>query len=617
MRVFLMFFAASFLAAAPVAAQREKSADELAGLWKAERHFGPNARGPLIIRRIDGGYIADFVGQAPIVKADGERLAFDMPDNEGKFDGRLEKDGSISGHWYAPKTKVSGDWFWFASPVRLAPAGSNEWRGEVRPLEDRMTLYLKMETRADGTLGAFLRNPERNMGVFMNVDRLERDGDKVTLIGKQLGRKEESALFSGRYDAGNDLLTIDWPQRGGSYDFRREGDDSFFYARGKSPGRYAYRAPIARNDGWPVGTVEDAGIDREAMERFVQMVLDMPIDTVETPEIHGVLIARHGKLVFEEYFHGEHRDRMHDTRSAAKSLTATVVGAALQAGAPLRLDSPVYKVMNGGEFPEGLDGQKRAMTLEHLLTTSSGYFCDDTNPEAPGNEDTMIDQREEPDFYRYTLRVPMAFPPGEHSVYCSANPNLALGMVGKAMDESPMAVFDRLLGEPMQIKDYGWILDPAGQPYGGGSVNMLPRDFMKLGQLMLNGGTWKGKRILSKDFAKSASSPLYHLRNVYYGYLWWVFDFPYKDRTVRGYWAGGNGGQGVFVFPELDLVIATYGGSFAARAGLHIQQEIPVRYILPAVREAGDDATAPVAFNEWATPYGRSPVNGRVTEERP
>jgi CubicO group peptidase (beta-lactamase class C family) len=610
-RVFgAIFLVMAALGAARVAAE---PADELAGLWKAQRLHGPVARGTLIIDRDGGDYVADMMGRRLPVAVDEMALSFKLPDGEGEFRGALQKDGAIAGHWYPPRTVVSGNWFWFASPVRLEPSGKNRWSGEVTPLDDTFTLYLKIEKRADGTLGTFLRNPERNMGVFMNIDRLVRDGDRVKLVGKQLGRNEESDLFTGRYHQENDILTIDWPQRGGSYDFRREGDHSHFYPRGKNGERYSYAPPLARNDGWPVGTLEEAGIDRDGMERFVQAMIDMPMDSVDAPEVHGILVARHGKLVLEEYFHGEHRDKMHDTRSAAKSLTSTLVGAALQAGAPLKLSTPVYEVMNGGEFPEGLEPLKKAMTLEHLLTTSSGYFCDDTNPDAPGNEDTMIDQREEPDFYRFTMRVPMAFPPGERSIYCSANHNLALGVVGRAAGESPMALFDRLLGRPMQIERYGWILDPSSQPYGGGSVNFLPRDFMKLGQLMLDGGVWKGKRLLPRDFVERASSPIYHLRNVYYGYSWWVFDFPYKDRTVRGYWAGGNGGQGVTVFPELDLVIATYGGSFAARQGIHIQQEIPVRYILPAVREAGDDSNAPVAFNDWVSPYGRSPLNTVVT----
>lgn len=282
------------------------------------------------------------------------------------------------------------------------------------------------------------------------------------------------------------------------------------------------------------------------------------MESVHTPQVHGVLIARHGTLVLEEYFHGEHRDKLHDTRSAAKSLTATIVGAVIQAGGPLKLSTPVYEIMNGGAFPADVDPRKRAMTLEHLLTMSSGFFCDDSNPNAPGNEETMLDQTDEPDYYRYTLSLPMASAPGEKAIYCSINPNLALGVVGRAMGESPLYTFDRLIGAPLKIHRYGWLLDPAGHPYGGGSVQLLPRDFMKLGQLMLNGG------------------------------------------------------QGVMVIPELDLVIATYGGNCGDRIGIHIQQELIPRYILPAVREPGDDKSAPVIQRDYVSPYGPSSISGPV-----
>lgn len=596
---------------AAAASQTAGAAHELVGLWKAQRHFGPSARGTLLIDRENGRYFADIMGGRFEVAEDGTKLAFALPNGQGKFVGRLQKSGAIAGHWYPPRTLVSGGGFWFASPVVLQRVGKSRWQGELRPLDDIFTLYLNMEMRDDGTLGAFLRNPERNMAAFLDVQRVALKGDDVTVFGKRRGETEESELLRGAYDRQNEILTIFWPERGGAFDFRREGDDSLFYPRGKIPPHYVYRPPPARDDGWPTANLEDVGIDRGAIERFIQAMTDQPIADASTPELQGILIARYGKLVLEEYFHGEHRDKPHDTRSAAKSLTATIVGAALQAGAPLSLSSGVYDVMNGG-VPEGLEPRKRAMTLEHLLTMSSGFFCDDSNPDAPGNEDAMLDQSAEPDFYAYALRVPMAYDPGAHSVYCSINPNLALGMVGRAMGESPMAVFDRLIGEPLKIERYGWFLDPAGNPYGGGSVSFLPRDFMKLGQLMLDGGMWKGKRILAPDFVERASAPLYHLRNFRYGYLWWVLDVPYKDRTVRGYLAGGNGGQGVLVFPELDLVIATWGGSYASRVGLHIQQEIPVRYILPAVREGGDDPNEPVVFGDWTTPYGPSDRNTPV-----
>jgi len=582
----------------------EAHAQDLTGLWKAQQWFGPYARGPLLVERTPAGWKADFAGRVLSVQARGSELQFALPDDAGKFAGRLERN-RIVGQWTTPPSRVSG--FRYASPVTLTPDGADRWRGVVTPRDDTYTLFLMVQKRPDGALGAYLRNPERNDGVFNDVSQLVRDGKAVRLMGHRMGQKTEQALFEGSYDDENDLLSIANPGRGGTYDFRRDGEHSDFYPRGKNPQRYVYRAPPARADGWTTGTLEQAQIDRTAIEKFVQMLVDMPMESVHTPQVHGILVARRGKLVFEEYFHGEHRDRLHDTRSAAKSLTATLIGAAMHTRAPLQLSTYVYAAMNGGQPPADLDPKKRTMTLEHLLMMRSGYFCDDNNPDAPGNEDTMHDQTEEPDYYRFTLRLPLDREPGAKGVYCSIDPNLALGVLNRTTGESVLDLHDRLLGEPLQIGTYGWPINRAGQPYGGGGMWVLPRDFMKVGQVMLDGGTWHGKRILDADFAKRAGAPLHDLRGIQYGYLWWNIEYPYKDRKLRAYFAGGNGGQLVLVVPELDLVIATYGGNYADRTSLILQQEYVPRYILPAVREAGDDPNAPVQTPDFKTPYGRPP----------
>src|SRR6185503_13611425 len=401
--------------------------------------------------------------------------------------------------------------------------------------------------------------------------------------------------------------------RGGTYDFVRAADESDFYPRGKHPGRYAYLPPPQLDDGWRAGTLDEAGISPAGMEAFVQQLLDTPMDSLDAPQIHALLVARHGKLVLEEYFHGFHRDKVHDTRSAAKSLTTIVVGAAIQAGAPLSLQSRVYEVMNGGAMPADLEPRKRVMTLEHLLTMSSGWFCDDTNDAAPGNEETISNQEEEPDYYRYTLAVPMATAPGERSVYCSCSANVALCMVAKATGESVVDTFSRLVAEPMRIRRSSWQLDPAGNPYGGGSVGLLPRDFLKLGQLMLDDGVWEGRRILPSDFVAGASAKQYHLRNVYYGYLWWNEDYPYKDRMVRQFSARGAGGQTVVVVPELDLVVVTMAGNYVSRTQITYTGTLVPRFVLPAVREPGDDPAVPVVEREFKSPYGPSEDGSRVT----
>lgn len=577
--------------------------DALVGLWQARRGFGPDARGPLTLRRGPGGWTADFLGGVHPVRADRDGLAFALAGDAGAFRGRLAADGRrITGHWTPPPSVIHGARF--AVPVVLEADGADRWRGEIAPLDDRFTLYLMVQKRPDGALGAFLRNPERNIGARYDIDRLERDGSAIRLVGRA-GGPAGATLLSGSYDAGTDTLTIAIPGRGGSYEFHRDGDRSEFYPRGKHPAPYVYQPPPTLDDGWPTRSLDEVGISRAGIEAFVQTIVDMPIDSVHAPQIEGVLIARHGTLVLEEYFHGERRDRLHDTRSAAKSLTATLVGAAIHAGAPLSLSSPVYRTM-AGQAPPHPDPRTQAMTLEHLLMMRSGYFCDDGDPAAPGNEDTLQSQTDDPDYYHYSLQVPLATAPDQRSVYCSMSPNLALGVVGRATGESGLDTFDRLVGGPLGIAHYAWPLDPAGHAYGGGGVRVLPRDFMKLGQLMLDGGTWHGRRVLDREFVARASAPQHDLNGIQYGYLWWSIEVPYKDRTLRAFFAAGNGGQAVIVVPVLDLVIAIYGGNYSdPPTAIHVQQDLAPTYILPAVREPGDDPRAAVTPRPFHSPYGR------------
>ena len=120
----------------------------------------------------------------------------------------------------------------------------------------------------------------------------------------------------------------------------------------------------------------------------------------------------------------------------------------------------------------------------------------------------------------------------------------------------------------------------------GGGIRWLPRDFLKLGQLMLNGGTWNGKRVLSKEWTERSTAPLYELRDRGYGYLWWTVEYPYKERSVRAFFAGGNGGQLVIGVPELDLLVAFFAGNYNDRTLFRYQEEFFPEYILPAVQEA-------------------------------
>lgn len=578
-----LMLALSLPTAAPTLAQTNTAATapDLAGLWTARRVW-PHAQGPLIIRARGDGYVADFIGRTLQVQRAGSELVFVLPGEEGEFRGKLERDGSILGFWRgAPSSAlfVGGRAF---TPVRLSADGRGRWRGVVAPFEDEFTLHLRLTPQGDGTMAALMRNPDRDYGGQIGVSRLEQRGDVIVLQGMRRNETALRDLARGAYDAATGVLTLTLSNRGGSYDFRRDSDASDFYPRGRTPGRYSYQAPIPVDDGWRTGTLDEAGIDRAGMEAVVQTLLDMPMDTIDTPQIHGLLIARRGRLVLEEYFHGQSRNELHETRSASKSVTATLVGAAIEAGLPLRTSSSVFEVM-APDYSGELDAPRRAMTLENLLTMSSGFFCDDRNDDAPGNEQVMLDQTEQPNYYRFSLGIPLDRTPGERAVYCSADPNLALGMVGRAAGENPLYVFERLVARPLQIRRYAWPTDPSGNPYGGGSTQFEPRDFMKFGQLMLDGGVWNGQRILGREYAARAASPLYQLENNTYGYLWWSRDFPHRGGTVRSFSARGTGGQLLTVFPDLDLVIAIYGGNHASRGYRYHYEQLVPNLILPAV----------------------------------
>lgn len=609
-RLLCLAAAASVVLAAPgISQSKPPSLDDLSGIWAAKKWFGPDVRGELVIAPTSAGLRAEIAGRYADVTKRGPDVGFELAGDQGRFAGGLDSDGAIRGHWTRPPTALS--WGRADSPVVLKPIGGGRWAGTVDPGEEEFSFYIFAKRAGDGSYSAVLRNPEFDLGNQQGVRRLVRDGDTVRLMAAR-GDSTERTLAEGRIETAMGGFALTFPGRGGTYDFHRDGDSSLVYPRPRPADPYRYAPPPALDDGWPTATLASEHIDQPAMGRLVQSIIDMKMDEADAPEIHALLIARHGRLVLEEYFHGFSRDKLHTLRSAGKSLSGTIIGAAMHAGAPIRLDSRVYQVMNHGSFPTGLEPRKRAMTLENLLTMSSGHYCDDTDDKAPGNEDYINDELQPPNVVDYFMSVPMATDPGTNSVYCSLQPHLALAMLAEATHEPPLQLFDRLVARPMQITHYSWPLDTTDRPYGGGSVAVRARDFMKFGQLMLNGGTWNGKRILDASYAKAAVTSQYHLRNIYYGYLWWMEYYPYKDRRLLGYSARGAGGNLVFVVPDLDLVVTTMAGNYSNRRGMKYLGNLIANSILPAVREPGDDMNATVSDLDWVSPYGPSKDGSRT-----
>jgi CubicO group peptidase (beta-lactamase class C family) len=547
----------------------------LTGLWAARRDFGPAVRGTL---NIDGDSAAIAGRSAPVTFASDRRregrggsaerrsVSFALPNDEGSFRGEIRGD-RIIGHWIQPTGVSTASPM--ATPVTLIRVQRSRWRGTVTPIDDHMTLYLPITKNGDGTYRAFLRNPERNIGRFSDVHRVALDGPRVKLLGKN-----DTLLAEGEYDAESDTMSI--PSRGGRYDFHRAtaAEEAAFHPRGKTPQPYVYRKPPLRDDGWPVASLDDVGISRDGITRLIEKLNHLPIDSVHASDIHAVFIARHGRLVLEEYFHGTNPEEPHDTRSAAKSLTSVLAGAA-----KLPASTPVYAALGTATN----DPRARAMTVEHLLTMAAGLDCDDSDDSSPGNEDVMQEQTKQPDWIRYTLDLKMIRTPGEKSIYCSCQPNLIGGILGRRTGRWLPDLFRDLVATPLQIVHYGINLTPTGEAYMGGGSRFRPRDFMKLGQLMLDGGRWRGRQIVSAEWTKRSTSPITQIAGRQYGYLWWLQDYPYQGRTVRAFFAGGNGGQIVIGVPELDLVIAFYGGNYSDPALFIPQRKLVPEDILPAI----------------------------------
>ena len=168
-------------------------------------------------------------------------------------------------------------------------------------------------------------------------------------------------------------------------------------------------------------------------------------------------------------------------------------------------------------------------------------------------------------------------------MYCSINPHLAGGVLKNASGRSLPDLFSELVARPLEIDNYYLPLTPTRDVYMGGGVRLTARAFAKIGQLYLDSGVWKGKRILDASYVKKAGTPRYAMSGIHYGLAWWVIDYPFRGETVQGYFAGGNGGQIVLVIPKLDMVVTIFGANYADAATFIPQRRYVPQFILPAV----------------------------------
>lgn len=298
------------------------------------------------------------------------------------------------------------------------------------------------------------------------------------------------------------------------------------------------------------------------------------------PNVHSFLLAVNDRLVIEEYYGGYGRGSLHELRSATKSVGSMLVGLALDRGTLGDLDVKVAPFFREDYEPDGgWDPRVENVSLSHLMTMTSGFDCDDLATHF-GCEDPMYDSH---DWVSYALRLPMAYEPGEHWAYNS--PSLVLaGEIVARVENCRLADFARkhLFG-PLGIEDFNWALSPRGRAWIGGGARARPRDMLKLGLLMLNEGVWQGRRVLSREWVAASTAPAVDMHNgVMYAHLWQTAPAYIGEHRLEPYWASGNGGQYIVVFPTLKAVAVFTGGNYndpAASLPMRLLHE----FVVPAI----------------------------------
>ncbi len=593
----------------PLSRGQERATDGvLEGIWASETKFTPALKGELAVTRRGSTWRATLSGAEAVFRVAGARVAFTFPGNVGQFRGTLSGDGrAIEGFWLQPpagtdaQPNPTASSQPFATPLTLRRTSRGAWRGSVRPLEESFTLYLKIFRNADGSLTGAFRNPETNSNGGASHFAVTQDGDSV-LFSARPDPSQPELRHNAVLARSPDRLRLLWPDLSRTIELRRvtPSEAAAFFPRPPGAAGYVYSKPPAAGDGWETARASDVGIDEAALTRLVQRLIDADPAARRPSLIHSLLVARRGKLVLEEYFFGFDRDRPHDVRSAGKSFAPVMLGAAMMRGVKLAPETPVYALLAGrGPFANP-DPRKSRVTLAHLMTHTSGLACDDNDNASPGNEGTMQAQREQPDWWKYTLDLAVAHDPGSRYAYCSANINLVGAALTTATGTWLPELFERTIARPLQFGPYHWNLIPNGEGYLGGGAFLRPRDLLKVGQAYLGGGAWRGRRIVSASWVAQSTAPRVHISPattglsaeqfpMFYGeaddgYAWHLSQLRVGERTYRGYAATGNGGQLLVVVPELELTVVFTAGNYG-QGGIwgRWPQEIVGGVIIPAI----------------------------------
>ena len=351
-----------------------------------------------------------------------------------------------------------------------------------------------------------------------------------------------------------------------------------------------YAIPLALGDGWMTGALEQAGIDRDRLERMTDSIRSHPEFNV-----HAVLIERDGRLVYEEYFSGKDerwgqplgsvtftRATLHDLRSVTKSVVSALVGIANRSGAIPSLDAPLLDY-----FPEYKDldvPERRRITIRHALMMSVGLEWNEDIPYTdPKNDEIVMTRNRDP--LHYVLARPIVSAPGASWRY-NGGTTQVLGTIVQRATKRPLAEYARaMLFAPLGIREFEWLGSLAGVPSAASGLRLRPRDLAKFGSLYLHDGRWNGRQILPREWVHESTRRRITFSGQEargYAYQWWHACYPTPSGVVEVPTAVGNGAQRIFLLRAQHTVVTVLAGRYNDFTS-NPPERLLLDFILPAL----------------------------------
>ncbi len=275
------------------------------------------------------------------------------------------------------------------------------------------------------------------------------------------------------------------------------------------------------------------------------------------------------------YYHGTDE---HSMQSVSKTVTSILIGIAITRGdfkAPL--STPVLHYFDEARV-KNLDPRKRRMTLENLLTMTSGLdWNEEVAYDDPANPSDLMEATD--DWVQFVIDRPMATEPGTVFAYSSGVTELFAHIFKKETGSDIEEYARRHLFAPLGIVNYHWKRTPLGVVDTEGGLYLRTEDLTKLGQLFLQEGRWKGARIVSSEWIKESLTPRIAAGEGFqYGYFWWLL--PYGKPGQTAWVARGFGGQRLIVFPDEQLIVTSTAWHILDDASIEFDV---VKRLLPGV----------------------------------